>query len=216
MLQFSSWRKSKKRATEAATHREQVEADTEIRLQQLEAEYLQRLQNAAAGLPKLLEDANVAAAAVTEQQVIMGETEAACRQQAEAVEQCLKAEMNAPQELAAAVEKLKAEKQVALNQAQTQLLSLEEKQQSLQVAYKESCDYAEKAEAAKKEVETYLNDRLQVQEQEKSECARRIREMETRLATLKEDATAKERAYREAEKMLEDSSSLLQNASSAI
>ncbi|MBQ6808886.1 MAG: hypothetical protein IJP07_07030 [Firmicutes bacterium] len=204
----------RKQAADAAAQREQAESIAEDCLQKLEENYSRRLAEASAGLPKLLEEANIAAAAVTEQQVDADEAEAACRQQAEIVESCLQEELNAPKQLAENIEALRAEKQAALNKAQTALLSLEEKQKSLQAAYAESCDFAEKSELAKSNVENYLNERLHQQQQEQSRADQRIQEIESRLAWLKEDAAAKERAYREAEKMLEDSSSLLQNASS--
>lgn len=206
---------ARKRATEAAASRDDAIATADKRLQKLKDEYFRQLADASVNLPKLLEESNVAAAAVTEQQVATDEAEEACRRQSEVVDDCLQQELTAPQRLAEAVEALRSEKQAALNKAQTELSALEEKQRSLQASYEESCDIAEKSELAKANVENYLNERLGQQEKEQSEAELRIKEIEDRLAQLKEDATVKERAYREAEKMLADSSSLLQNASSA-
>ena len=202
---------SRQRAAETARNKEEAEE----RLLQLEEEYRIHLAEAAVGLPKLLEEANIAAAAVTEQQVAVDEAEAACRQQAEVVDKCLQRELSTPQELTAAVDKLHEEKQQALNDAQDALRALEEKQELLQSAYAENCAYADKSELAKIEVEDYLQEQLNQQQREQDIANRRISEMEEKLAQLKEDAAANERAYREAEHMLADSSNLLQNASNA-
>ncbi|MDO4732938.1 MAG: hypothetical protein Q4B50_05430 [Bacillota bacterium] len=205
---------ARQQAAEAAACREEAERASEECLRQLEETYFRRLADASVGLPKLLEEANVAAAAVTEQQVEADEAEAACRRQAEIVEDCLQQELSAPQQLSEAVESLRSEKQGALNKAQQELAVLEERQKSLQATYAESCEIAEKAESAKAKVENYLSERLQLQYKEQGEAEQRIQEIEDQLSALKEDAVAKEGAYKEAQIMLEDSSSLLQNASS--
>lgn len=206
-------------AEEKQTMLADVRAKTESRIEQLLADLEERYQAdvaaAAAELPGLLTARNVAAAAVQEAQAAVEDARKACEEQEQVVAGFLEQELVIPRTAGERIDALRAEKQAALNEVKTRLATLEGKEQELQEAYRVSCDYAERSEQAKINVTEYLHRLREENAAEREQVEGEIRALQDRVTARRADADEKEQHFRETEKMLVNSTAMIEAAEDA-
>lgn len=197
-----------------AAHEAIVAANAE-QLAQIDSQQAEQLAALSGNLPQLLAELEAINAEVDLIAAEIDQRSAAYQAQVGEVERLLEIEKAAPALAEEQVSVVKEKYAARLEQTKRRLNELEEKEAELRATYQKSCDYAERSEQARKDVEDYLSGLKTEAASNRQEMDAELSALQAHLAALREDQEAKEQTYREAEKTLSNSTELIEEAEQA-
>ena len=163
-----------------------VQAETDAEMAELDARYATEGEALAQGLPELLAAYESALAESKQTASVVETISETYQQQVSEVERLLAIEKEEPDLAKQQIQVVKDKQEALLWAVKKQLSALEEREKDLQLTYQKSCEYAERSDQAKANVEEYLR-KLQAEEAgERQQAESELAAVEARLAALKE------------------------------